>query len=177
MRLLMQQFNTSRSLCLCSRNHMAGTVTLVLIMSHRYRYESIKHTHSLFYFIKGLAHLEPIHYRFHVQKNDDAACCLCSCARCLILWRTNYAIDLEDEGVCKNTLFKSNGLLQHNDNTVNDFHLCTAYYLWQLYSTSGWSPQHWLAANHGQCTTCAELQFAVTTSGEQYHINQGLRTG
>jgi hypothetical protein len=64
----------------------------------------LKINNSLLHFIEALPHLEPIHYGFHLQRNDQTPSCMCSSARCLNPWRTTNGID-KDYDLCRNTLF------------------------------------------------------------------------
>jgi hypothetical protein len=63
---------------------------------------------------------------FILQGKNNSKCCLCSCAPCLTPWRTMFNIDFEEEDFCTNTLYTSNGMLQHFQAKSDNFHLSTA---------------------------------------------------
>jgi hypothetical protein len=94
----------------------------------------LKIDESLLHFIEALPHLEPIHYGFDLQRTNQAASCMCSSARCLNPGRTTNGIDTDYE-LCRNTLFKSQGLLQHCAKGDN-YHEASTNYLKELYDTS-----------------------------------------
>jgi hypothetical protein len=89
---------------------------------------------SLLHFIEALPHLEPIHYGFDLQQTNQTASCMCSSARGLNPWRTTNGIDTDYE-LCKNTLFKSQCLLQHCVAKGDNYHKATTHYLKGLYDT------------------------------------------
>ncbi len=88
----------------------------------------LKIDNSLLHFIEAVPHLEPIHYGFHIQRKNQTPSCMCSSARCLNPLRTTNGID-KDEDFCRNTLFKSQDLLQHCAAKGDKYHLSTTHYL------------------------------------------------
>jgi hypothetical protein len=86
-------------------------------------------------FIQALPHLEPIHYAVHLGKEKNSKkCCFCSCASCLTPWRQAFQINFDEE-LCKNTLYTSNGILQHSEAKSDEYHQPTAFYFQKLSST------------------------------------------
>jgi hypothetical protein len=90
---------------------------------------------SLLHFIEELPHLVPIHDGFHLHRKDQTPTCMCFSACCLKPWITTNEID-KDYDLCRNTIFKSHGLLQHCAAKGDSYHVSTTSCLKELYDTS-----------------------------------------
>ena len=81
-------------------------------------------------FIEGFPHLEPIHFFLCLSKdNKNKKCCVCPCQYCLLPWRKQFKIDLDETVLYKDTVYTSSGILQHTESKSYGFHQSTAYYI------------------------------------------------
>ena len=72
------------------------------------------------------------------KDNNNKKCCLCPCLPCLSpSWTKKIEIDLDERVFCKNTVYTSDGILQHAESKLDEFYKCTAYYLCLLSSKVG----------------------------------------